>query len=191
MAAPAPTRIRSFASAAAWGDWLGIHHASEPELWVKLPKGGLPGPSWEEAVIEALVWGWVDGVKGAGDAGYYLQRFTPRRKASNWSQRNRAHAERLIATGRMQPPGLVAVAAARAGGRWETAYAGQATMVIPADFLEALAAGPEAARKTFAGLNRATLFAIYHRLTTAKRPETRAKRITQFVAMLARGKTFH
>ncbi len=175
-----------------WWDWLAENHAAETEVWLHLFKkaSGTPSVTWEQAVVEALCWGWIDGQAKSLDADSWLQRFTPRRPRSNWSQRNRDHAERLIAEGRMQPPGLAHVTAAKADGRWDTAYAGPASAEIPADFLEALAQSAQATA-TYETLNAQNRYAIYHRLITAKRPETRIKRIADFIAMLARGERFH
>lgn len=182
-----------FATAQEFGGWLEAHHASESEVFVLLYKAasGRPSITWEEAVLEALCWGWIDAASKSLGPEAWVQRFTPRRPKSIWSQRNREHVARLTEEGRMRPPGLAAVAAAKADGRWDAAYAGPKNMEIPQDFLDALAAGPEKARETYAGLNRQNLFAIYHRLVTAKKPETRAKRIAEFVAKLARGEKFH
>jgi uncharacterized protein YdeI (YjbR/CyaY-like superfamily) len=179
-----------FAAPSDWRDWLDAHHATEPEAVVKLYRksSGIPSITWEEAVIEALAYGWIDGVKRSGGPDHWLQRFTPRKARSTWSQKNRAHVERLIAEGRMAPAGLAQVDAAKADGRWEAAYSGGRAAQVPQDFLDALT--PEAAR-TYATLNAQNRYAIYYRLTTAKRPETRAKRIADFVAMLARGERFH
>jgi len=182
----------SFAKPADFAAWLAKNHTAS-ELFIRFHKvkSGTPSITWEQAVIEALCWGWIDGVKRSLGPDAFVQRFTPRAARSGWSKRNCNHVERLIAEGRMQPPGLVQVEAAKADGRWDAAYVGQAEMEIPADFLTALDAGPPAARAQFDTLNRQNLFAIYCRLTTAKRPETRAKRIVDFVALLARGETFH
>lgn len=189
MDAPAS---RPFATPDALDAWLATHHASARELWVRLYKkdSGTPSVTWEDCVIAALTWGWIDGQKRALDEVSFLQRLTPRRPKSTWSKKNCEHAERLIAEGRMQAAGVAQVDAAKADGRWEQAYAGSAEMVIPGDFLAALADNP-AAEAFFATLNRANLFAIYHRLHTAKRPETRQKRITTMIADLASGKRFH
>ena len=138
--------------------------------------------------MEALAWGWIDGVKKSVSETEWGQRFTPRKHGSAWSQTNRAHAERLIAEGRMRPAGLAHVTAAQANDRWESAYAGSAKD-MPEDFLQALDEGPQAARDEYAGLNARNRYAIYYRLTTAKRPEIRAKRVADYVAMLARGET--
>lgn len=195
MAAPAPdpARIQAFPSAAEWGAWLAARHAAEPEVWLALPKkgSGLSGPTWEEAVIEALAWGWIDGVKMPGDGAMFLQRFTPRRPGSGWSMKNRRHAEALIAGGRMRAPGLAQVEAARADGRWDRAYAGSVAMAVPAELQAALDVAPEAARAAFAALNRQNRYAFCYRVATAKRPETRAQRAAAFVAMLERGETLY
>ena len=182
-----------FASAEAMRDWLAAHHDKAGELWVRLWKvaTGRPSITWEEGVREALCWGWIDAVKRSEGDESWLQRFTPRRKGSNWSERNRRHVDELIAAGRMRAPGLAEVQAARADGRWDAAYAGPAGMEIPADFLSALDAAPERARATYETLNRRNLYAIYYRVTSAKWPETRAKRIAALIEVLARGERFH
>jgi uncharacterized protein YdeI (YjbR/CyaY-like superfamily) len=188
-----PARIRPFATPADFCDWLAENHAKETELWVLIFKkgSGVESLNWEQAVVEAIAWGWIDGIKKTYDSASYLQRFTPRRPRSNWSAKNCGHVERLIAEGRMQAPGLVHVNAAKADGRWDAAYVGQSKMEIPADFLAALDTAPAAARAKFDTLNRQNLFTIYIRLTTAKRPETRAKRMVDILAMLARGEAFY
>jgi len=172
--------------------WLAEHHATSGELWVRIYKegSGQRSVTWADCVVEAIRFGWIDGLKRSADERSYLQRLTPRRPGSNWSARNRDHAERLIAEGRMTPAGLAHVEAARTEVRWETAYEGSATMVIPRDFLEALAAMPEA-EAFFRTLDRKNLYPIYYRLQTAKRPETRARRMQQILAQLARGERFH
>lgn len=182
----------AFANSAALQQWLKKNHASQSELWVRIYKkgSGTPSVDWNDCVVAAITWGWIDGHKKSLDETAFLQRLTPRRPRSNWSQKNCAHAERLIAEGLMQPAGLAHVEAARADGRWENAYAGSADMVIPDDFLAAVQKNV-AAKKFFATLDRRNLFAIYHRLTTAKREATRTKRIADIVAQLARGEVFH
>jgi uncharacterized protein YdeI (YjbR/CyaY-like superfamily) len=178
-----------FATPADWRNWLQANHATATELTLKLYKkaSGTPSITWEEAVIEALAFGWIDSTKRPGGTDHWLQRFSPRKPRSGWSQKNRAHVERLIAEGRMTPAGLAHVEAAKADGRWDAAYAGGKDAQVPQDFLDALT--PEAAQ-TYQTLNAQNRFALYYRLTTAKRPETRAKRIADFVAMLARGERF-
>lgn len=172
--------------------WLKANHATERELWVRIYKkeSGTPSVTWNDCVVLAIAWGWIDSQRRALDEVSFLQRLTPRRARSNWSKKNCEHAERLIAEGRMQPSGLAHVEAARQDGRWEKAYAGSAEMVIPEDFLNELRKNP-AAKKFYATLDRRNLFVIYHRLHTAKRPETRTKRIAAMLAELARGKAFH
>lgn len=183
---------RSFETPAQLEKWLKTHHKTETELWVRIWKqgSGTPSVNWKDCVLAALAWGWIDGQKKALDAASFLQRLTPRRAKSNWSKINCGHAERLIAEGKMQPPGLSQVEAAKQDGRWEQAYAGSADMVLPDEFLAALSKNAAAAR-FFATLNRANLFAIYHRLHTAKRPETKQRRIANIVLQLARGEAFH
>lgn len=187
-----PDDARAFETADQLDAWLRANHESERELWVRIYKkqSGVPTVTWDDCVVVSIVWGWIDGQRKSLDETSFLQRLTPRRSKSNWSKRNREHAERLIAEGRMQPSGLAHVEAARQDGRWEQAYAGSAEMVIPDDFLAALEKN-RAAKRFFATLDRRNLFAIYHRLHTAKRPETRAKRIAAMIADLARGKAFH
>ena len=170
--------------------WLEVHHTSETELWVRIYKkgSGLPSVTWEDCVVAAICWGWIDAVRNSLDETSFLQRLTPRRPRSNWSQKNVQHAERLIEQGRMQAAGLAHVEAARSDGRWATAYAGSATMVIPEDFLAALQGDPPA-QAFYATLKRQSQFAIYYRLHSAKRPETRQKRMAELLAKLARGES--
>jgi uncharacterized protein YdeI (YjbR/CyaY-like superfamily) len=170
--------------------WLRVHHASESELWVRICKKGTGQPSvtWDDCVVAAITWGWIDGLRKSLDDTSFLQRLTPRRARSNWSQKNVQHAERLIAQGHMQAAGLAQVEAARSDGRWGSAYAGSATMVMPADFLAALQQDP-IAHAFYATLKRQNLFTIYHRLHSAKRPETREKRMAGLLTKLARGES--
>ncbi|MCA9686416.1 MAG: YdeI/OmpD-associated family protein, partial [Myxococcales bacterium] len=150
---------KAFASVKSLETWLRSNHGRKQELWVRIYKkaSGKPSVSWDEVVVACLAWGWIDGLKRSLDEDSYLQRITPRRPKSGWSKKNREHAERLIAEGRMQPAGLVHVEAARADGRWEQAYAGSAEMELPEDFLRALDAAP-AAKAYFATLKRAQLY---------------------------------
>ena len=177
-----------FATPQEWNDWLAKTEASE--CWMLLHKkaSGVPSVTWEQAVIEALAHGWIDSTKRSLHDTSWLQRFSPRRPGSAWSQKNVAHAEKLIADGRMTPAGLKHVEIAKANGRWETAYSGGKGAELPQDFLDAVAATPKAAEGLKA-LNASNRFAIYLRLTTAKRPETRAKRFADYVAMLERGES--
>lgn len=183
--------VLSFASSAQFDSWLQSNYATTQELWVRIFKkgSGTPSVTWNDCVVVAISWGWIDGVRKALDEVSYLQRLTPRRLRSNWSKRNCEIAERLIAEGRMQPAGLAHVEAARSDGRWDRAYAGSAQMVIPDDFLAALKSNVAAAT-FYETLDRRNLFAIYYRLQTAKRPETRAKRISAIVEQLARREGF-
>ena len=170
--------------------WLQANHASETELWVRILKKatGQPSVTWDDCVVAAIAWGWIDGIRKSLDDTSFLQRLTPRRARSHWSQKNVQHAERQIAQGHMQAAGLAHVEAARADGRWAAAYAGSATMVIPEDFLAALQQDP-AAHAFYATLKRQSLFTIYHRLQSAKRPETRQKRVAEMLSKLARGES--
>jgi uncharacterized protein YdeI (YjbR/CyaY-like superfamily) len=145
---------------------------------------------YDDALEEALCYGWIDGQVRRHDEGSYRQRFTPRRKRSAWSKRNVDLAERLIAEGRMKPAGEAAVEQARADGRWQAAYAGPATIEVPDDLAAALAAEPKAAAM-FSELSAQNRYAILYRLATAKRADTRSRRLAQFVEMLARGETIH
>ena len=170
--------------------WLQANHASETELWERIFKKatGQPSVTWDDCVVAAIAWGWIDGLRKSWDDTSFLQRLTPRRARSNWSQKNVQHAERLIAQGRMQAAGLAHVEAARSDGRWTTAYAGSATMVMPEDFLAALQQDP-AAQAFYVTLKRQSLFTIYHRLHSAKRSDTRQKRMAELLAKLAWGKS--
>lgn len=187
VTAPAPAPL-PFATARSWRDWLAAHHSSAAEVWLLYHRKGTGTASldWNEAVEEALAWGWIDGLRRTVDETRWMQRFTPRRPKGTWSLKNRITAERLIAEGRMQPAGLAQVRAAQADGRWDAAYEGGLQAGIPQDFLDALAQAPPSARETFGALDGRNLYAIYHRLITARRPETRASRIEGFIARLAR-----
>ena len=179
--------------AAAWRTWLAGHHADPVGVWLVLAKKGTEKPTsltYDQALEEALCHGWIDGQAGRRDDATYRQRFTPRRRRSAWSKRNTGIAERLIAEDRMRPAGHAEVQRAKADGRWEAAYAGPASMEVPADLAEALAAEPKA-QAMFDGLNSQNRYAILYRIVTAKRADTRARKIEQFVAMLSRGETVH
>nr|WP_315849047.1 YdeI/OmpD-associated family protein [uncultured Rhodoferax sp.] len=180
----------TFESPAQLHAWLQAHHARETELWVRIYKKGTGTPSvtWDDCVLACIAWGWIDGQRKSLDDTSFLQRLTPRRARSNWSQKNVQHAERLIAEGLMQAPGLAQVEAARADGRWDSAYAGSADMVIPEDFLAALQQDP-AAQAFYAKLKRQQLFTIYYRLTSAKRAETRERRMAEILVKLGRGES--
>ncbi len=187
-----PIETISFETPEQLEQWLEANHDTQHELWVCIFKkdSGMPSVDWNDCVIAALTWGWIDGQRKSLDEISFLQRLTPRRPKSNWSKKNCEHAERLILEGLMQPSGLAHVQAARQDGRWERAYSGSAEMVMPEDFLEALHKNPDA-KQFFATLNRQNLYAIYHRVQIAKRIDTRARRIAEMVAHLARGEAFH
>jgi uncharacterized protein YdeI (YjbR/CyaY-like superfamily) len=179
--------------ASAWRTWLGEHHDDVGGVWLVLAKKGTAEPTtltYDEALEEALAHGWIDGQVQRGDARTYRQRFTPRRSRSAWSKRNVEIVERLDAEGRMHPAGVAEVERAQADGRWETAYAGPASVEVPDDFAAALAAEP-AAREMFNILSSQNRYAVLYRIHTAKRSDTRQRRIQQFVAMLGRGETIH
>ena len=178
-----------FATPEDWWNWLAAHHATEKEVWLLYHKKGtgLPSIDWQQAVVEAIAWGWIDGIRKTVNETSWQQRFTPRKPGSSWSQINTAHAERLMAEGRMQPAGQIHIEIAKQNGRWDAAYSGGKGADLPEDFLTALATAPETARQTFATLKAAERFAIYYRLTTAKRPETRARRLADFLTRLGNG----
>ncbi len=179
--------------AGAWRTWLGENHAAPDGVWLVLAKKGASEPtslSYDEALLAALAHGWIDGQVRRRDERTFRQRFTPRRPRSAWSKRNVALVERLIAEGAMHEAGLAAVAAAKTDGRWEAAYAGQATIVVPDDLAAALAAEPRA-QAMFEILTSQNRYSVLLRIDSAKRADTRARRIEQFVAMLARGETVH
>jgi uncharacterized protein YdeI (YjbR/CyaY-like superfamily) len=183
----------TLADARAWRTWLSEHHEQYTEVWLQLAKKGTSEPTsltYDQALEEALCHGWIDGQVRRLDERTYRQRFTPRRVRSSWSKRNVGLVERLTAEGRMRPAGTRAVERAKADGRWETAYAGQATIEVPADLASALDAVP-AAQAMFERLSSQNRYAVLFRIQAAKRADTRARRIEQFVAMLARGETLH
>ena len=184
MPEPDLARIMTFASPKDLDRWLKVNHAIESELWVKIfkKKTGIASVTWDDVVIEALCWGWIDGVKKSIDDQAYLQRVTPRRVRSNWSKRNRKHVERLLNEGRMMESGLVHVRAAKADGRWENAYAAS-EMKVPEDFLAALESKPEA-KHFFETLTKSSHYVIAYGLTSAKKPETRQRRFKKFLDML-------
>lgn len=180
-------------NAEAWSRWLNDNAGESPGVWLVLARKGTTEPTrltYDEALEEAICHGWVDGQLAKGDEHTFRRRFSPRRPRGSWSQRNVALAGRLIDEGRMRPAGLAAIERAQANGRWEAAYAGSATIEVPADLAGALSANP-AASAMFDRLNAANRYAILYRVTTAARSETRQQRIDTFVAMLARGETIH
>lgn len=184
MTEPDPARIITFATPKDFGRWLKVNHATESELWVKIfkKKTGIPSVTWDDVVIEALCWGWIDGIKKSIDDQAYLQRLTPRKLRSNWSKRNREYVERLMNEGRMTESGLVHVRAAKADGRWENAYA-TSEMQVPADFRAALESKPKA-KQFFETLTKSSRNVIAYGLTSAKKTETRQRRFAKFIDML-------
>ncbi len=179
--------IIAFASQEAWEAWLAEHHATSDGVWLKIAKkeSGIPSVSYAEALDVALCYGWIDGQSRRLDETWYLQRFTPRRARSKWSKINRAKAEELIARGEMRPAGLAEVERAKADGRWEDAYDPPSKVEVPDDLQRALDGNPAAAA-FFATLNSRNRYAVLYRVNDAKRPETRARRIEKYVAMLSR-----
>lgn len=184
--------VHPFPSQADLLGWLAEHGATSQGIRVKFAKKhtGIPTVSKAEAIDAALCHGWIDGQLQPLDADFWLVRFTPRRPRSVWSEKNRERALELIAEGRMTPAGLAEVERARVDGRWDRAYPRQSTATVPADLQAALDADPEAAA-FFATVSAANRFAVLYRVNDAKRPDTRACRIAQLVAMLARGETIH
>jgi uncharacterized protein YdeI (YjbR/CyaY-like superfamily) len=179
--------------AAAWGAWLAAEHAQASAVWLVLAKKGTLQPTsltYDQALEEALCHGWIDGQVRRRDEITYRQRFTRRRPRSGWSKRNVGIAQRLIAEDRMKPPGAAEIERAQSDGRWEAAYAGPASIEVPAELAAALAASP-AASEMFAKLSSQNRYAILYRIATAKQAKTRTRRIEQFVEMLARGETIH
>jgi uncharacterized protein YdeI (YjbR/CyaY-like superfamily) len=181
-----------FASPAEWEEWLEAHHAVSDGLWIKMAKkgSGIESVRDPEVIEIALCFGWIDSRREALDERYFLQRYTPRRPRSRWSRINRERVERLIAEGRMRPAGLAEVERAKADGRWDAAYAGQRSAAVPEDLRRELDARP-AAKAFFAELSGQNRYAIIYRLQDAKKPETRARRLAKFVAMLEAGETIY
>ena len=184
--------IKLFRDLKSWESWLAKHWARKPGLWLRIAKkaSGLRSVNYAEAVEAALCHGWIDGQRLAHDARTFLQKFTPRRPRSIWSRINCEKVEALIAAGRMRHGGHAAVAAAKADGRWHAAYHPQRRARMPRELARALAARPKA-KAFFATLSSQNRYAILFRITTAKKPETKTRRIVEFVAMLERGETLH
>jgi uncharacterized protein YdeI (YjbR/CyaY-like superfamily) len=185
--------ILTVSDVAAWRAWLGEHREHAPGIWLRLAKKGTAEPTsltYDEALEEALCHGWIDGQVRRLDERTYRQRFTPRRARSTWSKRNVGLVERLASEGRLQAGGVAAVERAKADGRWEAAYSGQAAIEVPADLAATLQAHP-AAQAMFDILTSQNRYAVLLRIHNAKRPDTRARRIQQFTVMLGEGKTPH
>jgi uncharacterized protein YdeI (YjbR/CyaY-like superfamily) len=192
--ASSPERLPTvaFANADAWSKWLAKNHASSSGLWMRIGKKSCKSPSvtYAEAIEVALIWGWIDGQKGKLDDAWWLQRFSPRGPKSMWSKINREKAVALIDAGRMSPSGLAEVERAKKDGRWQAAYEGQKTATVPPDLAKALAANARAA-SFFETLEAHNRYAVLFRVHTAKKPETRARRIAKFVEMLAKHEKLH
>jgi uncharacterized protein YdeI (YjbR/CyaY-like superfamily) len=184
--------VLRFATPRALETWLAKNHAKAAGVWLRFAKKGSSQTSvtYAEALDVALCYGWIDGQKAKGDDETWLQKFTPRSKRSIWSKINRDKALALIEAGRMKPAGLHEIERAKGDGRWEAAYDGQRTATVPDDLAAALAKNARA-RKHFETLNSVNRYAILFRIGNAKKPETRARRIQQFVDMLARGEVLH
>jgi uncharacterized protein YdeI (YjbR/CyaY-like superfamily) len=182
----------TFASKRKWADWLARQNDKSAGVWLKIAKkdSNIPSVTYDEALDVALCYGWIDGQKKGFDDKYWLQKFSPRGPKSIWSKINTEKAERLIASDNMQPAGLKAIEAAKADGRWEAAYAGQKTISVPEDFQTALDRNKKA-KAFFATLTSANRYAILFRIHHAKKPETRLRKIQQFVEMLERGEKIH
>jgi len=183
---------QSFRSAKELRAWLAKEHARARGLLLRIYKkdSDVPSITYAEALDQALCFGWIDGQKLPFDADSWLQKFTPRRAKSGWSKKNVAHVDRLVQQGQMTPAGLKEVEAAKADGRWAAAYDSPANATVPAEFVKELARNAKA-KQFYATLNKANLYAITYRLQTAKRPETKIKRIKLIIDMLARGEKFH
>lgn len=181
-----------FEHQAAWAQWLDMEHAASPGVWLKHAKKGASRTtvSYQEALEVAICFGWIDGQKRALDEEFWLQRWAPRAKRSIWSKVNREKALRYIEEGKMQPAGLAEVQRAQADGRWDAAYDSSSTATVPPDLEAAFARYPGAA-EFFATLKSANRYAVLFRIQTAKKPETRARKVEEYAAMLARGETIH
>lgn len=184
--------ILIFKTAKEWEKWMSKNYASSKGVWLRFYKkaSAMPSISYPEAVEVSLCYGWIDGQANKYDENSYLQRFTPRRPKSIWSKKNIEKVTGLIATGKMKAGGLKEIEAAKADGRWEKAYDSPASMEIPNDFLEELSKNPRA-KKFFGTLNRTNIYSITWRLQTAKKPETRAKRMKVILEMLSKKQKFH
>ena len=184
--------ILTFTATKEFTSWLAKHHKASSGIWIRLfkIKSGVPTVTYAEALDVALCYGWIDGQKKPYDAASWLQKFTPRRPKSIWSKKNREHIERLEKSGMMKAAGIKEVEAAKADGRWERAYESSSTMTVPADFLNELAKHKKA-EAFFKTLNKTNIFSIVWRLQTAKKPETRIKRMKVILEMLKKGEKFH
>jgi len=184
--------VINFASSQAFRDWLSKNRGKSPGIWLRIFKkdSGAESITYAEALDQALCFGWIDGQKKPRDGNSWLQKFTPRRPRSGWSKKNTEHAERLIKSGEMTPFGLSEINAAKADGRWKAAYASFGSAAPPAEFMKELAKNKKA-NAFFKTLNKTNLYSIVYRLQTAKKAETRKKRMEEIIKMLEQGETFH
>jgi uncharacterized protein YdeI (YjbR/CyaY-like superfamily) len=184
--------VLPFESPAAWREWLDLYHAESKGIWLQIFKkgSGRATITYAEALDEALCYGWIDSTKNAYDAASFLQRFSPRKARSVWSKVNREHVARLIEAEKMHPSGLQAIEEAKRNGAWEAAYDSQSRSEVPEDLRIELDRHPEA-KAYFEGLNSANRYAFLYRIQTAKRAETRAKRVAWAIDMLLKGESLH
>jgi uncharacterized protein YdeI (YjbR/CyaY-like superfamily) len=189
---PADLPVVELATRAEWATWLAAEHAASAGVWLKIARkdGGAESVSYSDALDVALCHGWIDGQKDRLDERFWLQRFTPRKPRSRWSKRNCERAEALMGSGEMAPAGMREIERARADGRWEAAYDSHSTATVPDDLLAELERN-DAARAFFAALDSNNRYAILYRIQEARRPETRARRISKYVAMLGEGRKIH
>lgn len=187
-----PLPIMLFETQEAWADWLAEHHETHRGLRLKIAKkhSEFHSVTYAEALDTALCYGWIDSRKESFNGDFFLQCFTPRNPRSIWSQINRTKAEAMMEAGKMMPRGLAAIETAKLNGNWEQAYASQKIISVPEDFAEALNNSPQA-KTFFESLSSANRYAYLFRLHASKKPETRQKNITRFIAMLEEGQTFH
>jgi uncharacterized protein YdeI (YjbR/CyaY-like superfamily) len=185
-------KIVSFTSSRDLRAWLVKNHSESGGIWLRIYKkqSGVTTVTYAEALDQALCYGWIDGQKKPYDGQSWLQRFTPRRSKSLWSKKNTEHAQRLIASGEMAPTGMKEVEAAKGDGRWSAAYVAFGKATVPEDFLKELFRD-EKAHAFFKTLNKTNLYSIVYRLQTAKKPETRERRLRAIIEMLSRGEKFH
>ncbi len=189
---PSDLPVKTFKTQAEFRDWLARHHEQPKGIWLRFFKkaSGVQTVTYAEALDQALCHGWIDGQVYPCDAQSWLQKFTPRRPKSGWSKRNTEHAERLIKSGHMTAAGLKVIEAAKADGRWAAAYDSPSKAAAPPDLLQELEKHKKA-KAFFATLNRVNIYAIFYRLQTAKKPETRARRMAAILAMLRKGEKLH
>lgn len=184
--------VKLFKSQDAWAKWLETNHAKSPGIWMRIAKkdGGLTSVNYAEALDVALCHGWIDGQKRPLDEASWLQRFTPRGARSMWSTINKGKAKTLIESGRMRPSGMAAIESAKTDGRWDAAYGPSSTAEVPPELRAALDRSPKA-KAFFETLRGANRYALIYRVHTAKKAETKAKRVADFIARLERGETIH